>query len=164
MLDVIEKLLILRDRDKVILEVEAELRGLTTERAATQTRTADAESGLAEGKDKAIFAGHLWKVEGKPDPVYGIFMEAVGSAEGSRRHYGFQGLQLMGPQAKAAVPALQDLLQQEKTSVRTGALKTLAAIGPGAVAAAPLVQRQLKAPDKAERALAQEALDAIQVW
>jgi len=53
MLDVIEKLLILRDRDKVILEIEAELLGLTTERAATQTRTADAESGLAEGKDKA---------------------------------------------------------------------------------------------------------------
>ncbi|MFP6905975.1 MAG: HEAT repeat domain-containing protein [Verrucomicrobiota bacterium] len=118
----------------------------------------------AEGKDKAIFAGYLWKVEGKPDSVYGIFMEAVGSAEGSRRHYGFKGLQLMGPQAKAAVPALQDLLQQEKTSVRTGALKTLAAIGPGAVAAAPLVRRHLKAPDKNERALAQEALDAIQVW
>ena len=53
MLDVIEKLLILRDRDKVILQVEAELRGLATERTATQARTADAEVGLAEGKDKA---------------------------------------------------------------------------------------------------------------
>ena len=52
MLDVIEKLLILRDRDKVILQVEAELRGLATERTATQARTADAEVSLAEGKDK----------------------------------------------------------------------------------------------------------------
>ena len=53
MLDVVEKLLILRDRDKIILEVEAELRGLAVERTATQTRTADAEADLAEGKDKA---------------------------------------------------------------------------------------------------------------
>ena len=53
MIDVIEKLLILRDRDKTILQVEAELRGLTTERIATQTRTSDAEASLAEGKDKA---------------------------------------------------------------------------------------------------------------
>ena len=53
MLDVVEKLLILRDRDKIILEVEAEQRGLAIERTATQTRTADAEADLAEGKDKA---------------------------------------------------------------------------------------------------------------
>jgi hypothetical protein len=53
MLDVIEKLLILRDRDKTILQVEAELLGLTTERIATQTRTSEAETNLAEGRDKA---------------------------------------------------------------------------------------------------------------
>ena len=43
MLEVIEKLLILRERDKTILEAEAELRGLAAERAATDKRSDSAE-------------------------------------------------------------------------------------------------------------------------
>ena len=53
MLEVIEKLLILRERDRVILETEAELEGLAAERAATDTRSASAEQAHDEGKQKA---------------------------------------------------------------------------------------------------------------
>lgn len=53
MQEIIEKLLILRDRDRTILEVEAELRGLAIERESTKTRTAEAEAGLASAKDEA---------------------------------------------------------------------------------------------------------------
>jgi len=53
MLEVIEKLLILRERDRIILETEAELRGLATERAAADTRSHSAEQAHEAAKHKA---------------------------------------------------------------------------------------------------------------
>ena len=53
MLEVIEKLLILRERDKTILEAEAELKGLAAERAATDKRSDSAEQTNEAAKLKA---------------------------------------------------------------------------------------------------------------
>ena len=67
----------------------------------------------------------------------------------------------MGPEAKEAVPALLELLQDESIQNRRLAAWTLGSIGQGAVEAIPALRAALRDADEGVRKMACEALDKI---
>ena len=70
-------------------------------------------------------------------------------------------LQSIGPDAKAAVPALTQALRHDEEEVRLQAAETLGAIGPDAVASVPALTEALGDNDEDVRSAAAGALEAI---
>ena len=74
---------------------------------------------------------------------------------------GAHGLSRLGPEARAAVPALIDALRSKEAPVRESAALALGQIGPDARTAVPALTRLTQDPDHLVRKAAQEALQQL---
>ena len=93
----------------------------------------------------------------------GLTGAEVKDPEPSVRDWACYGLSNIGPDAKDAVPALEDLLLHDKTmKVRRIAANALGSIGPDAREAVPALQGAARDPDAAVRSYAAKALERVQ--
>jgi HEAT repeat protein len=83
------------------------------------------------------------------------------SADATTQVQGAYGLSLLGAEARAAVPALIDVLQGGGSLARQNAALALGKIGPDARAAVPALARMLRDPDWLLRRQAAIALGEI---
>jgi HEAT repeat protein len=103
--------------------------------------------GFAE-LPRARTEGHVQRIKGGEASVAEL-IEALESENPSQRFWAVQELQKMGPQAKGAVPALAEVLDDPTEvsgpgTVVTAAAKALAAIGPEAEPAIPALVEAIK--------------------
>lgn len=88
-------------------------------------------------------------------------IQETGHEDADVRSRAIDGLMELGPDARAAVPALIGLLGDEYPKVRLRAAETLGRIGPEAKAAVPQLVAVLEDPDEAVREKAREAVRKI---
>lgn len=110
-------------------------------------------------------AAQAGKAGSEPEPEYrGVpLREYVRDLDADRprtRQLAAEAIGAMGPRAKAAVPALEKMLDSSDVEDRLAAIMALARIGPDAVEAAPKLRKLAKSdPDEAVRQAAAIASD-----
>jgi HEAT repeat protein len=96
-----------------------------------------------------------------PDTRLQELIRRLKSADDAKRIHASLLLVRMGPEAKAAVPTLLELLHEESAPNRKLAAWTLGYIGQGAVEAIPALRVALRDSNEGVRTMAREALDKI---
>jgi hypothetical protein len=88
-------------------------------------------------------------------------IEELGSESSYDRFCAADALGWMGPEAKAAVPALANALKDQDILVRAAAAEALGKMGPAAKAAVPALNEALQDDSEAVRRYAEYALEQI---
>ncbi len=98
------------------------------------------------------------RYKGKPA---GYWIKQLEAMEVASRKEAVEALAAIGPDAKAAVPALLKALDDNAAAVRVGAIVALGRIGPGAKPAVPKLLEALMDQDKDFRLAALQSLGSI---
>ena len=158
---------LLKDRDA---KVRAEAAGALDQSGAAATAAIPALAELLRDKDEEVRRNAIWALASIGEPAIpalaGLLKDKDGEVRSGAafvlsRIYGVSVRARTGPQAKAAIIALTDLLKDESAGARGNAADALGCIGSEASPAVPLLIELLKDKDSRVRDKAALALGTI---